>query len=136
MFKYVHHVNYVVRDIDAMLAYMEKNFGLKPDHRESSKKQHEAYYNIGETQLQILQPLDPDSDASKFLASHGPGVYHVAWGVDDIRTLTHDLAAKGNKFRGKDKIPDNHQSHRGYFSASVDPVSSLGIWFQLIEEHK
>ena len=134
MFKYVHHVNYVVQNRDAMLDYLEKNFGMKPDHVAGNKKQNEAFYKIGQTQLQILEPLDPTSDAGKYLAQHGPGVYHVAWGVENIRKLAQDLAAKGNKFRGNEGIPDNHRSHRGYLSASVDPASSLGLWFQMIEE--
>ena len=66
----------------------------------------------------------------KHLATHGPGVYHVAWGVDNIRQVAQDLAAKGNKMRGQDGITT---SPRGYLTANIDPGSPHGLRFQLAE---
>jgi methylmalonyl-CoA/ethylmalonyl-CoA epimerase len=132
MFNFVHHVHYVVHDRDAMVDYIAHNFGMKPDklvvYEERGMK--DALYDVGQSHIQITEPLNPESDIAKHLAAHGPGVYHVAWGVDDIRKVSQELAAKGNKMRGQDGITE---SPRGYLTANIDPESSHGLWFQLAE---
>jgi 4-hydroxyphenylpyruvate dioxygenase-like putative hemolysin len=90
----------------------------------------DALYDIGKTHIQITEPLDPTSAIGQHLATHGPGVYHVAWGVDNIQKVAQELAAKGNKMRGKDGITE---SPRGYLTSNIDPASSHGLWFQLAE---
>jgi 4-hydroxyphenylpyruvate dioxygenase-like putative hemolysin len=132
MLQYVHHVHYVVHDRDAMVEYLDKTFGMKPDHLVvyEDRGMKDALYDVGPTHIQITEPLDPVSDIARHLATHGPGVYHVAWGVDNIRQAAQALAAKGNTMRGKDGITE---SPRGYLTANIDPASSLGVWFQLAE---
>lgn len=132
MFKGVHHVHFVVKNRDEMVAYIEKNFGLNPEkmevHEERGMK--DALYHAGETLIEITEPLDPESGIAKHLAEHGPGVYHVAWTVDDVRGKAQDLMAAGNKMRGEAGVT---QSPRGYTTSNIDPASSLGVWFQLAE---
>ena len=132
MLQYVHHVHYVVHNRDAMVDYLEKTFGMKPDHLVvyEDRGMKDALYDVGKTHIQITEPLDPTSTIGQHLATHGPGVYHVAWGVDNIQKVAQDLAAKGNKLRGKDGITE---SPRGYLTANIDPASSHGLWFQLAE---
>jgi methylmalonyl-CoA/ethylmalonyl-CoA epimerase len=132
MLQYVHHVHYVVENRDAMVDYLEKNFGMKPDHLivYEDRGMKDALYDIGKTHIQITEPLDPTSAIGQHLATHGPGVYHVAWGVDNIQKVAQELAAKGNKMRGKDGITE---SPRGYLTSNIDPASSHGLWFQLAE---
>jgi methylmalonyl-CoA/ethylmalonyl-CoA epimerase len=132
MFKFVHHVHYVVSDRDAMVAYLDKNFGMKPerleDHADRGLK--EALYQVGPTLIEFTQPTDPNSGIGQHLAQYGPGVYHVSWGVDNIRQVARDLMARGNKLRGQGGVT---QSARGYHSINIELADSLGIWFQLSE---
>src|SRR4029077_11148200 len=90
-------------------------------------------YDVGKTQIQIVEPLDPSSAQGKFLATHGPGLYHVGWGVDNIQKLARDLAAKGSKtlYRGKPVASGEvYQSSHGYLNFTIDPASSQGVFFQ------
>ena len=132
MLQYVHHVHYVVHNRDAMVDYLEKTFGMTPDHLVvyEDRGMKDALYNVGQTHIQITEPLDPHSDIAKHLATHGPGVYHVAWGVDNLPQVARDLAAKGHTLRGKDGMTE---SPRGYRTSNIDPASSHGVWFQLAE---
>ena len=132
MFKFVHHVHYVVRDRDAIVDYIEKNFGMKPEKLVvyEDRGMKDALYQVGPTLIEITEPLTPDSGIGQHLAKHGPGVYHVAWGVENLPQVAQDLAAKGNKLRGAGGIT---QSPRGYLTANIEPESSLGLWFQLAE---
>ena len=132
MFKFVHHVRFLVHDRDAMVEYIESNFGMKPDRLQvyENRGMKNAIYKVGPTNFEITEPLDPNSAMGRFLDEQGPGVYHLAWGVDDIRQVAQELAAKGNQMRGDGGIT---QSADGYLTANIDPASSLGLPFQLAE---
>jgi hypothetical protein len=134
MLKYVHHVHYLVRNRDAMVEYLDKNLGLKPDHMELNSNKdtnysaYEAHYNIGHTQIQIAEPTDPTSPLGLWLAVHGPGVWHIGWAVDDLRKVAGKLVASGTKMKGF--VASGH----GYLTNSIDPGSAHGLWFQLVED--
>src|SRR5262245_36166501 len=135
LIQYVHHIHYVVHNRDEMVKYIEKNFGMKPDdlidYKDAKGRgMKDAIYDIGKTHIQITQALDPSCKIAQHLAKCGPGVYHVAWGVEGIDKLAKDLAGKGNKMTGNEGIT---QSSRGYKTANIDTESSLGVWFQFAE---
>ena len=57
MFEFVHHIQYVVRNRDEMVAYLDRNFGMKPERlvdREGHSK--DAIYQVGQTEIQIGEP--------------------------------------------------------------------------------
>jgi methylmalonyl-CoA/ethylmalonyl-CoA epimerase len=130
MFLYVHHVHYICRDLAEMMKYLEDNFGLKPNDVIEHRNLKEALYDIDKTQIQLTEPLDPKSDMAQQLAKDGPGVWHVAWGVNDIRKVAKDLMAKGNKLRNADGITN---SPLGYLTINIDRDSSKGMFLQLAE---
>ena len=131
LLKFVHHVHYVVHNRDDMVEYMEKNFNMKPSRVvEYSNGNKDALYDVGETHIQITEPTNPANGAGRHLAKHGPGVFHVAWGIADIDKAAKELAAKGNKLRGETGLTN---SSRGYVAANINPESSHGLWFQLAE---
>jgi len=131
MFTSVHHVHYVVRNRDAMVSYIERNFGLKPVNLEEHPgRGKDAMYKVGTTLIELTEPLDPNSAMGKSLARNGPGVWHVAWRVPSVRKAAKELAAKGNKIRGEGGLT---RSPRGYTTVNIEPESSQGIWFQLAQ---
>ena len=134
MFKYLHHVNYVVENLDAMMEYLERNFGMKPERTEVSKGNHparEAVYYAGITEIQVVEPLDTTSAAARHLAKNGPGVTHVAWGVQDSEPLFQRLVENGNEMR-RNAVS---VAPRGYKTINIEPSDvSHGVGFQLIED--
>lgn len=133
MFKYLHHVHYVVHDVDAMVMYLEQNFDLRPERIEISKGNtpaREAIYAVGGTEVQVCEPLDPSSALAGHLATHGPGVTHVGWGVDEIETMFDRAVANGNDMRRKAVSV----APRGYKTVNIEKSSSHGVGFQLIED--
>ncbi len=137
MLKYAHHVHYIVHNLDEMIAYMDKNFGMKPDsvdeHKEYGGGLKEALYRVDKTLIDIIEPTNPDSSLGQFLRENGPGMLHVAWAIDDIEQAAKDLAQKGNEFSSEQAIT---RSVRGYREINIDRESSHGIWFQLCEDPK
>ena len=133
MFKFVHHVRILVHNADDMVDYLEKNFGMTPVKVQvyESRGMKNAIYKVGDTNLEFTEPLDPNSGMGQFLEREGPGIYHIAFGVDNIQEVARELAAKGNKMRGQDGIT---RSAEGYLTANIDPESSLGFPFQVAED--
>ena len=132
MFKFVHHVRILVHDRDAMVEYIEKTFDMKPDRLQvyEQRGMKNAIYKVGPTNFEVTEPLDPGSAMGKYLKEYGPGVYHLAFGVDDIQKAAQDLLAKGVKLRGENGLT---QSADGYYTANTDPADSLGVAFHLAQ---
>jgi methylmalonyl-CoA/ethylmalonyl-CoA epimerase len=133
MFKYVHHVHYAVEDVDAVIEYLEKNFGMKPERVQigkSTSPAKEAIYHAGVTEIQVTEPLTKDSALARHIQDHGPGIYHIGWGVEEIEALEKHVVATGNKMRrkGVDVSP------LGYKTLNIEPSPvSQGLHFQLVE---
>ena len=132
VFQYVQQVEYNVKNRDEMVAYLERNFGMKPDRLEENVRGEwvEAQYRVGETLLRIREPL-PGTQKREFLEKYGPGVRVVAWGTtDNIADVAKKLKANGNTLKHKRGF---HQSSQGTEEIHIDPASSLGVLFQVVE---
>ena len=134
MLNKVHHVTYVVESIDDMAAYLDANFSLKPIRTDEFTERgfKSILYQIGDTLVDFFEPLREDTAAARQLRETGPGVMHVAWGVEGIDQVFEDLKARGNDLRGDGPSV----SPFGYKTLNIEPASSHRIHFQLAEgEH-
>lgn len=134
MFAFVHHVHYLVRDLDAIVDFMSANFEMSPITDEVGSSDHElresireARFKVGETIIEFTESLDPESKYGKRLAEHGPHVMHVAWGVRSLDQASARLTANGTRHKVK-------TGPRGYRTINVDLAEALGTHFQLAEE--
>ena len=131
MLNKVHHVTYVVESVDDMANYLERNFSLTPISRDEFEDRgfKSILYRIGETYVDFFEPLRDDTPTARQLQATGPGVMHVAWGVDGIGDVFADLQAKGNNLTGEGPSV----SPFGYQTLNIETGSSHGIHFQLAE---
>ena len=129
MFTKVHHVTYIVEDAKEMANYLEQNFGLKPSSRGEHPDRRYIIYHIGPTIMDFFEPTTSDSSIARQLKESGPGVAHVAWGVDEIDQVFNNLKANGNRLRGEGPST----SPFGYKTLNIDTSSSHGVLFQLAE---
>ena len=86
-------------------------------------------YQVGSTLVDFFEPTDDDTGMARQLRETGPGVAHVAWGVDGIDGLFADLKSKGNEIRGDGPST----SPFGYKTLTIETSSSHGIYFQMAE---
>ena len=131
MLNKVHHVTYVVESISDMAAYMEKSFGINPISTDEFTEQgfKSILFRIGETLVDFFEPMREDTTMARQLKATGPGVMHVAWGVDSIDTVFKSLQENGNQMHGDAPAI----SPFGYKTANIETESSHGIHFQLAE---
>ena len=131
MLNKVHHVTYVVESTSDMAAYMERSFGIKPISTDEFTEQgfKSILFRIGETLVDFFEPMREDTTMARQLKATGPGVMHVAWGVDGIDAVIKRLQDNGNQMRGDAPAI----SPFGYKTANIETESSHGIHFQLAE---
>jgi methylmalonyl-CoA/ethylmalonyl-CoA epimerase len=75
-----------VRDTEAALRLWRDRFGFKVLFTEDVNDctVRLTHLDLGNTHLQLAQPLTPDHPLQKWLAEHGPGLHHLCLRVDDI----------------------------------------------------
>jgi len=80
------HVAIVVRSTERALRFYEGRLGLPVASSEeiSSPRARLTYLDMGNAYLQLVEPLDGDSQLSGWLDQHGEGLHHICFGVDDI----------------------------------------------------
>ena len=86
------HIGIAVNSIDDILPVYEQ-FGLRLENLKESK-QHKikaAFLAVGETNIELIEPLNEKSPISKFLEKRGQGVHHVAFKVDNIEKMLKQL---------------------------------------------
>jgi len=99
LFTKIDHVGIAVADLDEAIAFYADNFGLKVVHEEVNEEQgvREAMLAVGDgdSRIQLLAPLRPDSAIGKFLDRSGPGLQQLAYTVADIDAVSATLRERG-----------------------------------------
>ena len=95
----IDHLGIAVRSLDESVAYYEKALGLRCEHREEvpSQKVRTAFFSVGDTHLELLEPTSPESPIAKFLEKNGEGIHHVAFATTDIDAQLKGASAAGVK---------------------------------------
>ena len=93
----IDHVGFAVRDLDAAIEFYGRAFGFPLVHRERNEEQgvEEAMIGIGDSCIQLLAPLSPESTIGKFLDRNGEGIQQVAFRVTDVDDAAARLRAAG-----------------------------------------
>ena len=131
MFAQIDHVGVAVDDLDAAIALHEQTYGLALAHREVVEEQgvEAVLFDAGESHVELLRPLQPDTAVGRFLASRGPGLHHVAYRVDDI-----DAALDALRDRGLQLIDETPRAGiRDSRVAFVHPRSTGGVLTEIVQ---
>jgi len=128
----VDHVGIAVEDLDAAVELYRRAFGIEPTHREVVETQgvEEVLFAVGTSYIQLLGALGPETPVGRFLATHGPGVHHVAFRVQGIARALEHLRAEG--IRLVDEAP--RPGSRGTRVAFVHPTGMGGVLVELVQE--
>ena len=127
----IHHVGYVVADLDAALERLAGAFDLSPTVREVMPAQgvEAALCGAGGGAVELIRPLDEEGAIARFLRSRGEGFHHVAFEVPDLEAALADLRARGAELI--DERP--RRGLGGHLVAFVHPRSALGVLTELVQ---
>ena len=84
---HIEHIGIAVKSIEEQLPYYEGVLGLKCYNIETveDQKVKTAFFKVGETKIELLEPTGPDSTIAKFIESRGEGVHHIAYATKSVK---------------------------------------------------
>ena len=131
MLNRIYHLGYAVEDIGAASRFYRENFGAQPTEPEVVEEQGviATMFRVGESMIELVQPIRPDSPVGRFLARRGEGVHHVAYQVEDLEAALKEL-----KKNGVELIDEEPRVGAGGTRvAFVHPRSAFGVLTELVE---
>jgi methylmalonyl-CoA/ethylmalonyl-CoA epimerase len=131
MLSTIDHVGIAVESVDDALAIYRDALGMPLVHRETVSEQgvDAALLDVGDSHIELLQPLGPDTPVGKFLARKGPGLHHVAYRVGDIEAALRELSGAG--LRLIDQTP--RTGIRGSRVAFLHPAASGSVLTEIVQ---
>jgi methylmalonyl-CoA/ethylmalonyl-CoA epimerase len=99
----IDHIGIACWDLEASAAFYSDTYGFEVVHTETNQEQgvREAMLRINGTDdggascIQLLEPIREDSAVAKYLAAHGEGVHHIAFGTPDVVGAAETAADAG-----------------------------------------
>lgn len=127
----LHHVAYVVADLDAALE-SQRRIGFHAGERFTLDEQgvEVATLQAGASWIELIRPLDPEGAIARFLAKRGEGFHHVAYAVPDLEAALQALRDAG--VRLIDEAP--RSGAHGWRIAFVHPEACGGILTELVQD--
>jgi len=127
----VDHIGIATHRLDDALALWRDALGLQVEFTEEVTEQgvRIAMLPVGETHIELLEPLSETSPVGKCLEKRGPGIHHVAIRVTDIRASLARLKEKGTRLI--DETPRTGAG--GCLVAFVHPSSANGVLLELVQ---
>jgi methylmalonyl-CoA epimerase len=129
----IHHVGYVVADLDAGMPAYRDVLDMPVVVREVMPDQgvEAALLGVGPSYVELIAPVTEDTGVARFLAKRGPGMHHVAFAVADLERTLGELEARGVELI--DSVP--RRGLGGHMVAFLHPRSTGGVLTELVEEH-
>jgi methylmalonyl-CoA/ethylmalonyl-CoA epimerase len=86
LFGQIDHIGVAVEDLDEAAALYTGPFQMREQHRETVEEQgvEAVLFEVGDSHVELIRPLSPDTGVGKFIERYGPGLHHVAYRTDDI----------------------------------------------------
>jgi methylmalonyl-CoA/ethylmalonyl-CoA epimerase len=131
VFGRIDHIGVAVEELDEAVALYSERLAMPVQHRETVEEQggEAVLLGVGESHVELLRPLGPETAVGRFLQRNGPGLHHVAYGTDDIDSALDAVREAG--LRLIDERP--RTGIRNSRVAFVHPGSTGGVLTELVE---
>ena len=126
---HIEHLGIAVKSIEACLPYYEGVWGVKcySIDEVAVQKVKTAFFKIGQTKLELLEPTSEDSTIAKFIEKKGEGIHHIAFATPDGQACLDEAESKG--IRLIDKAP--RRGAEGLDIAFLHPKSTCSVLTEL-----
>ncbi len=127
----VDHLAIAVEDLDEATAIWRDRLGLREGAREIVEDQGVEVQMMyaGETRIELVCPIRPDSPMAGFLEKRGPGLHHLALSVADCAGAIEQVAAAGGRMIDPEPRGGAHNTRIAF----VHPKSAGGVLTELVE---
>ena len=129
--RHLNHVCIAVNDINETLAFYRTVFGTVEAEVVEIEDQavRAALVRVGGSQLEFIQPTDPNGGVARFIERRGEGVHHIAFEVEDLQARLDALVESGVQVI--DSAPREGLSG---MIAFVHPRSTRGVLIELVDQ--
>ena len=126
---HIEHIGIAVKSIEESKKYYEEVLGLKCYSIEevADQKVKTAFFQVGDTKIELLESTSPDGPIGKFIEKKGEGMHHLAFAVDNAGEALQDVGAKGVQLI--DKVSRN--GAEGLKIGFLHPKSTHGVLTEL-----
>lgn len=131
---HIEHIGIAVKSLEEAIPYYEKVLGLECYSIEevADQKVKTAFFKVGQTKIELLEPTSEDSTIASFLEKKGPGIHHMAFAVDDVNVALQEAEANGVRLIDK----QGRNGAEGLKIGFLHPKSSGGVLTELCEDPK
>lgn len=131
--KRIDHVAIVVHELDAALRFYRDTLGIQPSRiidfpREGVKIAFLPMGGPGGSEIELLEPTNPETGVARFLEKRGEGLHHICLEVPDIERALSELKKQGAHLL--DESPRPTAEGRGIF---LHPKGTGGVLLELVQ---
>lgn len=121
----IDHLGIAVHSIAQARLFYENVLGLTCERIEEveSQKVRTAFFSVGDTHIELLEPTDPDSPVAKFLNKNGEGIHHIGYASDTLEQELEKARENGCKLINEEPVP----GAGGKRIAFLHPKSTHGV---------
>lgn len=129
--QHLNHVAIVVKSIEETLEFYQSTFGVEGGEIEEIADQgvKATLISVGGSQLELIQPVQPDTGVARFLENRGEALHHICFEVEDLQDKLNTLDARG--VRLIDKSP---RKGLAGMIAFLHPKSTRGVLVELVDK--
>ena len=128
--KKIDHIAIATKNLSQSLDFFEKSLGIRCEKVEElpSRGIRVAFLPIGDTRIELIEPISENSEISTFLEKRGPGLHHIALESSNIKEDYDHLKEKGINFTSEIS-KGAHNSDVAF----IHPKSSQGVLIELMQ---
>ncbi|HBT86899.1 MAG: methylmalonyl-CoA epimerase [Fermentimonas sp.] len=128
---HIEHIGIAVKSIEDHLPYYEDILGLKCYNIETveDQKVKTAFFMVGQTKIELLEPTSEDSTIAKFIEKRGEGVHHIAYATNNLNEALKEVESKGVRLIDK----EGRAGAEGLTIGFLHPKSTGGVLTELCE---
>jgi len=128
----IDHLGIAVRSISDSLGFYREALGLElaGTQRVEDQGVRVALLPVGESRIELLEPVSEETPVGRFIAKRGEGLHHICYEVDGLDSKLKELSARG--VRLLDGYP--RRGAEGHMVAFLHPASANGVLVELVEK--
>jgi methylmalonyl-CoA/ethylmalonyl-CoA epimerase len=133
MIKKIEHIGVAVKNIEKSVHIFRDLLGIPLERMYESDaiKTKIAFFPLGDSTIELVEPMDPSSPVAKFIEKRGEGIHHLCLGVENVAEALREFEAKGIELLNKEP----RKTADGRVVAFLSPKSTNGVLIELEEIH-
>jgi methylmalonyl-CoA/ethylmalonyl-CoA epimerase len=127
----IDHLGIAVKDLSQARKIYEQ-LGLKVVNEETVEHEQVkvAMIPVGQSRIELLEAMSPDSPVGRFISRRGEGIHHIALHVPDISAAVEKLKKNGVRLIS-DEIKVGAGGHLYVF---IHPSSAGGVLLEVCQD--